>query len=119
MLLGANNLGLFLGDATRRELGLRRQEASDERTLRNFSNPVSYVLACLSRFQGGAREVTLKARGRAISRAVDAAQILTKRFLPDVVVKKIEISTEQVKSIQTGGMNNVSSITIHLSKAKS
>ena len=63
--------------------------------------------------------MTLKARGKAISRAVDAAQILTKRFLPNVIVKKIELGTEQVKSIQTGSMNNVSSITIHLSKSRS
>jgi DNA-binding protein len=118
-LPSTHDYGLFLDDATEREPGLCGQEASDERTLRNPSNPVSYVLACLSRFQEGAGEVTLKARGRAISTAVDTAQVLTKRFLQDVTVKKIEIGTEQVKSIQTGEMNNVSSITIYLSKAKS
>jgi archaea-specific DNA-binding protein len=60
--------------------------------------------------------VTLKARGRAISTAVDAAQILTKRFLPNVQVKGIEISTEQVKSTESDAMNNVSSMAIHLAK---
>ena len=58
----------------------------------------------------------MKARGRAISKAVDVAQILTKRFTPDVSVKKINIDTEQVKSIETGTMNNVSSIEIRLMK---
>lgn len=77
---------------------------------------MSYVLACLTLLQNGASEITLKARGRAISKAVDAAQILTKRFVPDVTIKSVDIDTEQVKSIESGGMNNVSSMEIHLSR---
>jgi DNA-binding protein len=60
--------------------------------------------------------VTVKARGRAISKAVDVAQILTKRFATEVAISKVAIDTEQVKSIETGAMNNVSSIEIHLGK---
>ena len=41
-------------------------------------------------------------RGRAISKAVDAAQILTKKFVPDVTVKSIELGTELVKSLDSG-----------------
>jgi DNA-binding protein Alba len=44
------------------------------------------------------------------------AQILTKRFAPDVGISKINIDTEQVKSTETGAMNNVSSIEIQLGK---
>ncbi|MBI4257526.1 MAG: DNA-binding protein Alba [Thaumarchaeota archaeon] len=77
---------------------------------------MNYVLACLTVIQNGADSVTLKARGRAISRAVDVAQILTKRFATDVGVKNIAINTEQVKSVETGSMNNVSSIEILLGK---
>lgn len=36
------------------------------------------------------------------------AQELTKRFATDVVVKEVAIDTDQVKSIETGAMNNVS-----------
>ncbi len=77
---------------------------------------MNYVLACLTLLQNGASLVTLKARGRAISKAVDTAQILMKRFATDVKVKKIEIDTEQVKNTETGNLSNVSSILIEVGK---
>ncbi|AIY90108.1 DNA-binding protein Alba [Geoglobus acetivorans] len=75
---------------------------------------MNYVLAVLTQFNGGAKEVVVKARGRAISRAVDVAEIVRKRFLPDVEVKDIKISTEKVESEQ--GEANVSAIEIVLGK---
>ena len=60
--------------------------------------------------------MTVKARGRAISKAVDVAQILMKRFASDISVKNVLIDTEQVKSAETGAMSNVSSIIISLEK---
>jgi len=77
---------------------------------------MNYVLACLTLLQNGANLVILKARGRAISKAVDTAQILMKRFATDVKVKKIEIDTEQVKNSETGNLSNVSSILIEVGK---
>lgn len=77
---------------------------------------MNYVLACLTLFQNGANEVTIKARGRSISTAVDSAEILRKKFSPDVQVKEIRIDTEQVKDSETGATSNVSSIEILLSK---
>ncbi len=77
---------------------------------------MSYVLACLTLFQSGTVDITLKARGRAISKAVDAAQILTKKFVPEVKVKSVELGTELVKSDDSGTSSNVSSMEIHLSK---
>jgi DNA-binding protein len=77
---------------------------------------MNYVLACLTQINNGGDFVTLKARGRAISRAVDVAQVLTKRFATDIKVQSISINTEQVKSTITGGMSNVSSIEIKLGK---
>ncbi|WP_290598256.1 MULTISPECIES: DNA-binding protein Alba [unclassified Archaeoglobus] len=75
---------------------------------------MNYVLAVLTQFNSGATEVSIKARGRAISRAVDVAEIVRKRFLPDVEVKDIQISTEQIDSEQ--GTVNVSAIEITLAK---
>ncbi len=75
---------------------------------------MNYVLAVLTQFNGGATEVAVKARGKAISRAVDVAEIVRKRFLPDVDVKDIRISTEKVESEQ--GEVNVSAIEIILAK---
>jgi DNA-binding protein len=77
---------------------------------------MQYVLACLTQINNGSNTVTVKARGRAISRAVDVAQVLTKRFATDIKVQSIVINTEQVKSTLTGGMSNVSSIEIKLAK---
>jgi DNA-binding protein len=75
---------------------------------------MNYVLAVLTQFNSGVTEVSVKARGRAISRAVDVAEIVRKRFLPDVDVKDIKISTEKVESEQ--GEANVSAIEITLAK---
>jgi len=89
----------------------------DSNTVLIGKKPVmNYVLAGLTLIQNGADEVSIKARGRAISKAVDVAQIITKRFATDVTVKGIDINTEQVKSIETGSLNNVSSMEIRLSK---
>jgi DNA-binding protein len=77
---------------------------------------MSYVMACLTLFQNGTPDITIKARGRAISKAVDAAQIITKRFVPGVTVKSVDIATELVKNLESGATNSVSSMEIHLCK---
>ena len=77
---------------------------------------MNYVLAVLTQINNGSDTITVKARGRAISRAVDVAQVLTKRFATDVKVHQITINTEQVKSTMTGEMSNVSSIEIKLGR---
>jgi DNA-binding protein len=78
---------------------------------------MNYVLACITLFHGGADEVMVKARGRAISRAVDVVEVVRKRFLPDVKVNKIGIGTEQLASFEEGGTpTNVSTIEISLKK---
>lgn len=77
---------------------------------------MNHVLACLTLLQNGTSGITVKARGRAISKAVDAAQILTKRFASEISISKINIDTEQVQSTETVAINNVSSIEIQLGK---
>ncbi|MGC8969720.1 MAG: DNA-binding protein Alba [Conexivisphaera sp.] len=79
--------------------------------------PMNYVLAVLTLFQNGQDKVVLKARGMAISKAVDVSQILKNRFLKDVDVAEIRIGTEQVENQQTGGKSNVSSIEIVLQRS--
>ena len=75
---------------------------------------MNYVLAVLTQFNSGAKEVAIKARGRAISRAVDVAEIVRKRFMIDVDVKEIKTSTEKIESEQ--GEAYVSAIEIVLAK---
>jgi DNA-binding protein len=75
---------------------------------------MNYVLACLTLFQNGINEVNIKARGKAISKAVDVAEIVTKRFATEAKVKEIKIGTEQLKNSETGVLSNVSSIEVTL-----
>ena len=82
--------------------------------------PMSYVLAVITQFQSsGSDEVVIKARGRSISTAVDAAEIVRNRFVTDAKVKEIKISTEVITNEEEGRTSNVSSIEICLTKKKS
>ena len=96
------------------------KEKRDENTIFVGSKPpMSYVLAVVTQFNtGGSDEVVIKARGRAISRAVDTAEIVRNRFVTDAVVKDININTESMTN-EEGRTSNVSSIEIYLSKKKS
>ena len=58
--------------------------------------PMSYVLAIMTAQSSGATEIELKARGRAITTAVDVAEITTNRFIKDLRVTAIGIGTEEM-----------------------
>jgi archaea-specific DNA-binding protein len=79
---------------------------------------MNYVLACITTFHGGAKEVSIKARGRSISRAIDVAEVVRHRFLPDVKIKSVGIGTDkflpQDSDDATQGATNVSTIEIKL-----
>ncbi len=91
------------------------EEKSAENVVFVGIKPVmNYVLAVITQFNEGAGEVILKARGKAISRAVDAAEIVRKRFLQGVSVSNITIGTEEVQGER--GATNVSTIEIALKR---
>jgi len=78
---------------------------------------MSYVLAVVTQFNNGlSDEVLIKARGRAIARAVDTAEVVRNKFMSGVEVKDIKIGTE-VLTGEGGDKANVSSMEITL-KAK-
>jgi len=59
--------------------------------------PMDYVLAIITGLSASdAKEITLKARGQAITTAVDAAEITRRRFLKDLKIGKITIGTEEM-----------------------
>jgi len=88
-----------------------------ENTVFVGNKPVmNYVLAVVTQFNNGASEVAIKARGKAISRAVDTAEISLNRFLEGVTKKDIIISTEVIDT--DSGKTNVSSIEIVLESHK-
>lgn len=78
-------------------------------------NAMAYVLAAVTQFNTGTSEVKLKARGRSISRAVDVEEIVKNRFFPNLVVKSIALTTEDVVS-EDGRPSKVSSIEITMQK---
>ena len=88
---------------------------ADENTIFVGSKPpMSYVLAVVTQFNtSGSDEVMIKARGRAISRAVDTAEIVRNRFVTDAKIKDIKISTESLTN-EEGRTSNVSSIELIL-----
>ena len=78
---------------------------------------MNYVLACITLFHSGAKEVSVKARGKAISRAIDVVEVVRRRFLPDVKVAEIGIGTDQIPPQEEGNtLTNVSTREIKLQR---
>ena len=96
-----------------------KEKITDENTIFVGNKPpMSYVLAVVTQFNtGNSDEVFIKARGRAISRAVDTAEIVRNRFVTDAKIKDIKISTESITN-EEGRTSNVSSIEICLTNKK-
>ena len=79
--------------------------------------PMNYVMAVITGFNmSNSTDVTLKARGRAISTAVDVAEIIRNRFFKDAKVQAISIGTEQITPREGGNPRNVSTMEISLKK---
>ncbi len=78
---------------------------------------MGYVTGVVMQFTTqGAKEVVVKARGKFISRAVDIAEVTTKRFLKDqLVLKEMKIDSEEFQN-KEGKQVRVSTIEITLSK---
>ncbi len=76
---------------------------------------MNYVLAVVTQFNNGMSEVTIKARGNAISRAVDVKEIVINRFLTDLKEKSIRTSSEELTN-EDGSRSKVSAIQITLVK---
>ena len=76
---------------------------------------MAYVLAVVTQMNQGAKIIQIKARGRAISRAVDVAEIVKNKFATDSKIDNINISTEEIKT-EEGTPLKVSAIEITLSK---
>lgn len=76
---------------------------------------MSYVLAVVTQFSEGQDEVHVKARGKAISRAVDVAEMVKRKFIDDAEVEDISIGTDQIDTDE-GEELDVSSIQIDITQ---
>lgn len=94
-------------------------EKSNENIVFIGSKPfMNYVTGVVMQFTTKNRkEVVVKARGKFISRAVDVAEVATKRFLKEhnIGIKDIKIDSEEFEN-KEGKRVNVSTIEITLSK---
>jgi len=101
--------------AARPPLGAEQIRRDERMVYIGKKEAMSYVLAVVTQFNNNLPEVHLKARGKMISRAVDVAEIVRNRFMPDVKIKEIKTCTEELAS-EDGRMAKVSSIEIILSR---
>jgi DNA-binding protein len=78
---------------------------------------MNYVTGVVMQFSNGAEEVTVKARGKFISKGVDVAEVARRKFLEDknVEVKDVSIASEEFEN-KEGKLVNVSVIEIILKK---
>ena len=77
---------------------------------------MNYVLAVITIFNSSdTKGVTLKARGRAITTAVDVAEITRRKFMKELNVDEITIGTEEIQQ-EEGGTRNVSTMEIKLTR---
>ncbi len=75
---------------------------------------MAYVLAVMTQFSDGAKQVYVKARGRSISRAVDVAEVVRNKFMQDLK-SQVSIGTDEVTREDSSRIN-VSTIEIVLNK---
>lgn len=76
---------------------------------------MAYCLAVMTVLKDDKSEVILMARGRAISKAVDVAEVVRNQFISDLGIKDISIGTEQMET-EEGGTRNISNIAISMVK---
>ena len=76
---------------------------------------MAYCLAVMTALKEDKSEVTLMARGRAISKAVDVAEVVRNQFISNLGIKDISIGTEQMET-EEGGTRNISNIAISMAK---
>lgn len=90
--------------------------SKDSNTIYVGTKPVMrYVLAVITHFnESNAKNVTLKARGRAITTTIDVVEIVRRKFMKDLKIDKIKIGTEELQ--REDGTKNVSTIEIKIKK---
>jgi len=98
--------------------GVKRMAKNTDVIFVGSKPPMNYVLAVITSLSASnAKEITLKARGQAITTAVDVAEITRSRFLKDLKVSKISIGTEEMPPREGENRSRmVSTMEITLSK---
>jgi len=61
---------------------------------------LNYVMACVTLFNSGNNEIIVRARGKAITKAVDITEMLRRSFAKDLIIKSIKVGSEDIKRMQ-------------------
>jgi DNA-binding protein len=93
---------------------LSKVEASSNVVLVGRKPVMNYVVACLTYFNQRVNTVTLRARGSAISKAVDTVELLRRAFVSDLLIDGISTGTEIVEWNER--RSNISTIEIVVRK---
>ena len=75
---------------------------------------MNYVLAIVTQFNNNVEQITIKARGKSISKAFDIAEITKHKFIKELKYQSIKLDTEVMEGER--GQSNVSSIEILLTR---
>ena len=75
-----------------------------------------YVASAVILLNKNSGTLLIQSRGKAISKAVDVAEITRSRYVPDLKVDKIEIGTQIMDNDNTREPANVSYMEIFLSR---
>lgn len=90
-----------------------KSKADDNVIFVGKKQTMSYVLAVVTQFSEGQKEVHIRARGKSISTAVDVAEAVKNKFMKDLKTS-VGIGTEVLEN--EGKKLNVSTVSITLKK---
>jgi DNA-binding protein len=76
---------------------------------------MNYVVACVTLFNSGADEIMVRARGQAITKAVETVLMLRNSFVKNLEIEEIRIGSEEVTRLD-GTRGSISTIEIMLEK---
>jgi len=80
---------------------------------------MNYVTACITFFNNGnEKPVIIKARGHAISKAIDTVELLRRGFVKNLEISDISINTEELLRAETNQKSNISTIKIIIKKSE-
>jgi DNA-binding protein len=104
----------------KQQKGVNKMTANADVIFVGNKPPMSYVLAIITSLsQSNLNAITLKARGQAITTAVDVAEITRNRFVKDLKVSKIAIGTVEMPPREGENKSRmVSTMEITMSKEK-
>jgi archaea-specific DNA-binding protein len=95
-----------------------QEQKSQENSIFIGGKPfMNYVTGVVVQFNNGAEKVTIKSRGKFITKAVDVAEVSRRKFLTDkkITVEKVQIGSEEFEN-KEGKLVNVSVLEVTLKK---